>query len=278
MRGLIGMGVAALAIGLAGGVRAQDEECGGADTPCEIADGTYHLRVPDGWDGQSPLPVLIFYHGFRGNGRSILGSGGLETDFSDAGFLLVAPNGVVRESDGVRMYPARIGVMRDDVAFTLAVLDDVEARLPIDRTRLYASGFSAGGSMASLLACEVGDQLAGMVAVAGALREPNPTECAGLAGLRVMQVHGFTDGQVPLEGRRIRDWHQGSVWESLDRARERNGCRSNPDGIEIGDGWRRRDWDTSCSGGGEVRFLLHDGGHGLPPGWTAEARRFFEGG
>ena len=91
-----------------------------------------------------------------------------------------------------------------------------------------------------------------------------------------MQVHGFADGQVPLEGRGIRDWHQGSVWEALDRAREANGCRSNPDSIDISDDFRSRSWDESCVLAA-VRIDLHDGGHGLPPGWTGRAKAFFEG-
>ncbi|WP_179380450.1 alpha/beta hydrolase family esterase [Jannaschia marina] len=255
---------------------AQEMPCG-PDAPCEIETGSYHLVVPAGWDGEAPLPALIFYHGHRGSGAQVFRSQGLRESFADAGYLLIAPNGVRPEGQDYFTNPAREGAPRDEVAFTLAILDDVAARLPLDRARVFASGFSAGGSMAWLMACEAGEHLAGMVSVAGALRRPNPTGCAGLEGLPVMQVHGFADAQVPFEGRAIRDWHQGSVWEALARARERNGCRSNPDEITLTEGFRLRDWDASCSGG-RVRLALHDGGHGLPRGWTELARRFLEGG
>lgn len=245
------------------------QDCG-PQTPCEIDGGSYHLRLPD---GAGPHPVLIWYHGHRGNGASIHRGGGLERDFLEQGYALLAPNGF-RRGDGARSYPARAGAPRDDVAFTLAALEAAGARAELDRARVYAGGFSAGGSMAWLLACEVGDRLAGMVSVAGALRRPNPTECAGLAGLPVLQIHGFADGQVPFEGRRIRDWHQGSVWETLDRARNANGCRSNPDEIEAGPVFRSRIWDASCSGA-TVQLEVHDGGHGLPRGWTERAQAFF---
>ena len=62
----------------------------------------------------------------------------------------------------------------------------------------------------------------------------------------------------------------------LERARGANGCRTNPDTIEIGTQFRTRLWDASCSGA-PVRLDLHDGGHGLPQGWTARARAFLEG-
>lgn len=246
------------------------QDCG-ADAPCEIEGGSYHLRLPDG-DG--PHPVLIWYHGHRGNGASIHRGGGLAQDFLANGYALLAPNGF-RRDDGARSYPARAGSPRDDVAFTFAALEAAGTRADLDLDRVYAGGFSAGGSMAWLLACTSGDRLAGMVSVAGALRRPNPTDCAGLAGLPVMQVHGFGDGQVPFEGRGIRDWHQGSVWDILDRAREANGCRSNPDEIDISSEFRMRIWDASCSGAA-VRLDVHDGGHGLPKGWTARAREFLE--
>ena len=246
------------------------QDCG-PDAPCEIEGGSYHLRLPSG-DG--PHPVLIWYHGHRGNGASIHRGGGLQRDFLENGYALLAPNGYQPEG-GARSYPAREGSTRDDVAFTFTVLEEVAAKVSIDLDQVYVGGFSAGGSMAWLLACEAGDRLAGMVSVAGALRRPNSTDCAGLAGLPIMQVHGFGDAQVPFEGRTIRDWHQGSLWDSLEFARTANRCRSNPDAIEIEDDFRVRLWDESCELG-PVRLDIHDGGHGLPQGWTARAFSFFE--
>lgn len=246
------------------------QDCG-PERPCEIESGSYHLRLPE---GEGPHPALIWYHGHRGNGASIHRDGGLQRDFLEQGYALLAPNGYQSEN-GVRSYPARDGAPRDDVAFTFSVLKEAGKRADIDLGRVYVGGFSAGGSMAWLLACEAGDQLAGMVSVAGALRRPNQTDCSGLEGLPIIQFHGFSDSQVPFEGRAIGDWHQGSLWEVLDQARAANGCRSNPDEIEIDQSYRTRIWEESCDGA-PVRLDLHDGGHGLPQGWPARARVFFE--
>ena len=226
-------------------------------------------------EGDGPHPVLIWYHGANGTGGSIHRSGGLQRDFLEQGYALVAPNGQGRPDRARFFFPGRDGSARDDVAFTFEVLEAASERANLDMTRLYAAGFSAGGSMAWLLACEAGDRLSGMVSIAGALRRPNSTDCSGLEGLPIMQVHGFLDAQVPLEGRAIRDWHQGSVWQSLERARAANGCRSNPDGLGIDEGFRVRVWDRSCRGA-PVRIDIHDGAHGLPQGWTARARDFLE--
>ncbi|MEP5731396.1 MAG: alpha/beta fold hydrolase [Sulfitobacter sp.] len=246
----------------------------GPDAPCEIDGGSYYLKVPE---GQGPHPVLIWFHGANSSGSSIHRQGGLQRDFLENGYALLAPNGQTRAGRNPDrfFFPGRDGSSRDDVAFTFAVLDAAKAQANLDLTRVYAAGFSAGGSMAWLLACKAGDRLSGMISVAGALRSPNATDCSGLAGLPVMQVHGFADGQVPLEGRGIRDWHQGSVWEILARARRANGCRTHPDEITVDNDFRSRVWAQSCANA-SVRIDLHDGGHGLPQGWTSRARVFLE--
>lgn len=246
------------------------QECG-PEIPCEIEGGSYHLRIPE---GEGPHPVLVWFHGHSGNGRSIHSQSGLSAVFSADGWVLVAPNGRRTEA-GARTFPGVDGSARDDVAFVRAILEDVRERVSMDDAQVFAAGFSAGGSMVWLFACEAGTQLAGMVAVSGALRRPNSTECAGLEGLPIMHIHGFTDKTVPFEGRIISDWHQGSIWDAMSKARTANGCRSNPDQIWIEDTYRTRVWDRSCLKA-PIQLEINDGGHGLPSGWVQRALAFFK--
>ena len=46
----------------------------GFESPCEVDAGFYLRRLPAGWDGRSPLPVVVFYHGY-GAATSVYGSG-----------------------------------------------------------------------------------------------------------------------------------------------------------------------------------------------------------
>ena len=247
----------------------------GPDAACEIENGSYHLRVPAGWDGVSPLPALVFFHGHNATGGMIFRAGGLKADFLDQGYLLIAPNGEPIQGRKTRRWPAHAGGARDDVAFTRAVVADAKARLPIDPARIYAAGFSAGGSMVWQLACFAAAEFSGFVSVSGALRRPNPSTNCPNAPVRFLHIHGFSDAQVPFEGRGIRDWHQGDVFDALAQARRANACRSNPDDIEVDEPFRCRSWQDSCAAGA-VRLCIHDGGHGLPRGWTARARAWFE--
>ncbi|MEO0865081.1 MAG: alpha/beta fold hydrolase [Pseudomonadota bacterium] len=246
----------------------------GPDLPCQIENGSYHMDLPASAD--EPLPVLIFFHGHNATGKMIF-RGGLQSDFKDKGYALIAPNGTMIQGRQTRRWAGRVGTARDDVAFALDVLADAATRADLDLGRVYVAGFSAGGSMAWLMACRAAERFAGFVSVSGALRRPNPTDNCPNAPVRFLHIHGFSDAQVPLEGRNIRDWHQGSVWDSLSLARTANQCRSNPDAFDMGERFRCRTWADSC-GAGAIRFCGHDGGHGLPRGWTTLARDWFEGG
>ena len=265
----------------------------GEDAPCQVegpvegpaedtagdptSGGEYYLSFPAGWDGQTPLPVLVFFHGHNSSGVSVINSGGIRSAFGDHGYLVVAPNGATMPGRTTRAWPARDtgGQGRDDVAFTLAVVDDVIAHYPVDESRILVGGFSAGGSMAWLMGCKVGNRFAGYVSVAGALRRPVPADACAGGPFRMMHIHGFNDGQVPLEGRGIRDWHQGDVGASLALLRATNQCRSNPHAIDMGDRYWCRVWNE-CESGLDIEFCLHPGGHGLPAGWGDLARAWFE--
>ena len=153
---------------------------------------TIILSFPDGWDGTSPLPTLLFFHGHNSSGESVL-KGGLRQTFNDAGYLIIAPNGAIMPGRDLRAWPARKvpSGWRDDVEFVLAVMQDVENNYPIDQERLLVSGFSAGGSMAWLLACEHGQRFAGFASVAGALRQPTPSEDCKGGPVRMLHIHGL---------------------------------------------------------------------------------------
>lgn len=243
--------------------------------PCQVEGGDYLLSFPPDWDGVTALPSLVFFHGHNASAVSTVRSGGVRRSFVDRGYLLIAPNGAQRAS-GVRSFPARpgFGGGRNDIAFTMSILEDVAKRVPLDKARVAVSGFSAGGSMAWMMGCYAGSHFSAVLSVAGALRRENPSLCPDPVA-RGLQVHGFADAQVPHEGRAIRDWHQGDVHETMALMRRSLGCRSNPTAINVGT-WRSRVWDR-CERG-NLAYLEHDGGHGLPRGWSDIAREWLETG
>ena len=63
----------------------------------------------------------------------------------------------------------------DDVGFVDAIMADVGARLPIDRHRVYASGFSNGANFTARLSVERSNRLAAVAYSAGGLEEAQDT-------------------------------------------------------------------------------------------------------
>lgn len=251
----------------------------GMDEPCAVTGGDYYLSYPDDWDGESPLPAIVFFHGHNSSGQSAMKSQTIKRVFVDNGYLLIAPNGEKMQGRNTRRWPARpvaAGEWRDDVAFTMDVMEDVANRVPLEADHVLVSGFSAGGSMAWMMACYEGDNFAGFASVAGALRRPVPQEVCPAGPVRMMQIHGFADNQVPFEGRGIGDWHQGDVFESLAILRETNECQTNPTAINLDDEFWCRIWQ-GCASHRDIQFCMHDGGHGLPAGWAEITREWFEG-
>lgn len=262
--------------------------------PCEISGengGTYYLTYPEGWDGKTKLKPFVFFHGHNGSGKGIAKNKNLARNLGESGYVLVAPDGPLfkfrgRSTRGWAARPEGASPRgeRDDVAFVEHVLDDIAERVPTLEDSTVLSGFSSGGSMAWYVACYSTRNYAAVAAVAGGLRRPLPVstgsdatgailrECPGGAR-KMLHIHGFADGQVPLEGRGIRAWHQGDVFEGLSVQRTTNKCGSKPTKIETEGKFWCRNWN-GCETGKSVRFCLHSGGHGMPAGWLDQALKW----
>jgi polyhydroxybutyrate depolymerase len=249
----------------------------GYESPCEVDKGYYLYRQPAGWDGKAPLPVVVFYHGYGATAEEVMGDTGLVDAVAGVGALLVAPNGIGKAwSFGAGGMPKE----RDDVAFTKAVLDDLEQRFPVDKTRVMATGFSIGGSMTWWLACELPGRFTGFAPIAGAFWMPLPEECpAGPVSIR--HIHGTNDKTVPMKGRSVAGgkFTQGDVMESWKRRKAWDGCPDKPDFEEAKAQLTCQTWSAqSCKSGHALTLCLHPGAHEIESSWVADGFRWMESG
>src|SRR5271166_323050 len=207
---------------------ARDVHACGADLPCLVQGGAYLVRPPAGWDGRSALPTVVFFHGWMQSASDVMRDESMARVTSDLGVLLVAPDG----AGHTWSFPGSPGHYRDEFAFIRAVLDDVEARFPIDTRRLWASGFSQGGSMVWYAARFLGDRFAAFVPVAGDFWEPPPPTCpSGPASLR--HIHGLADETFPTSGRAVAEHsHQGNLWQGWALWLRTDGCVAPPDRVD----------------------------------------------
>ena len=248
------------------GVTAASARACDRDTPCTVGAGSYHVAVPAGWDGRSSLPALIFFHGYGSSGTSVMGNQALVDAMDRMGVLLIAPNGVQRTWAHVGSPSSA----RDEIAFLDTLLTDIRSRWPVDDDRLWASGFSQGGSMAWDAACYRGSAFAGFAPIAGAFWQPLPEACPD-GPVRMRHVHGLTDRVVPMAGRPIADrFRQGDVLDGFAVWRQTNGCAAEPDRVEDIADLRCQAWDD-CASGLPLQLCLHEGGHSIRTEWVVDA-------
>ena len=176
---------------------------------------TYRLFVPPGYDGRTALPLVLDLHGSGGNSAGQARTSGMETVAAKENFAVASLQG-----DGGRWNVPIDSSRPDDVAYVGDVIDHAAARLCIDRTRVYATGFSGGARMSSLLACKLNNRIAAIAPVAG-LRWPAP--CEGRA-IPVLTFHGLADPQNTYDGKARAEWVE-SVPEALAGWAQYNGCK-----------------------------------------------------
>jgi polyhydroxybutyrate depolymerase len=147
----------------------------------------------------------------------------------------------------------------DDVTYVADVITHVAARVCTDEARVYATGFSGGGRMSSLLACQLGSRIAAVAPVSG-LRFPGP--CTGRP-VPVLTFHGLADPQNPYDGHaagRGGEWLE-SVPDALASWARHDACKSDAI-LEDPPGPLSTMRYEGCAKGTEVRMIRIDGlGH-----------------
>ena len=235
--------------------QAQATDCH-AEVPCLLGDRSYHVKEPDDWDGVTPLPVLLHFHGWARQGTLIVKHGRISGATRRRGVLLLAPNGQNKTWD---FWRADTG----DVDFAAAVIEDAATRYPIDRDQIFVSGYSYGSAMAWRFVCENGNGVAALLAVAGTLQQ---SETCAQAPREVRHVHGTKDTVMDFPfGPEGDTTHPVRLW------RDRLGCAEGkaygPWRITKHDEFTRTVWED-CSDG-RVVLDVHGAGHYIPRGWIA---------
>src|SRR5262245_39737575 len=244
--------------------------CPGPTDPCLIDHGDYYALTPADWDGHRPLPAVLFFHGYGASAKDFVDDPSFVRAFADQGVLLVVPDS---EGKGWRRRPPEEG--RDELAFVDAMRDDLLRRFPIDRTRIAASGFSAGGALVLELACQRGPDYKGFIVLAGSFSRPVPGDCPG-GPVNLLQIHGRADTAVPLAGLERDGRHMAPVSEGMASFRRQDGCAPAADRSEPGPSGQICELWDHCASGRQLGFCLHEGGHLMPEGWIGQAARWLD--
>ncbi|MCA9213073.1 MAG: hypothetical protein KDB27_08410 [Planctomycetales bacterium] len=168
------------------------------------------VYVPDGYTAETAWPLVINMHGATSNStqqRSI----SRMNPVADAENFLVAYPEAVGGFWNDTLSPSR----PDDIGFIGAMVDQVNADFEVDSSRVYATGFSQGGSMSYLLANALPDRIAAIASVSGSpgirdddgslpvdlTRAPTSTRAVPiLYFVGTADTEQFAGGRIPVNG------------------------------------------------------------------------------
>ena len=201
----------------------------------------YELHLPKGKAPAEPAPLVLVFHGGGGNAANAMRMSGMNAKADAEGFIVAYPDGSGPRPDALLTWNAwrccgpALDKKVDDVAFVRALVDDLARHYPVDRKRVYATGFSNGAMLTYRLGCELGDVFAAIAPVAGAL---NSYDCGTGPKVSVIAFHGTADKHVRFEG--------GLPEIQFDRHKRAD------NGVQFAiDTWKKRD---ACSGEPSVGF------------------------
>jgi polyhydroxybutyrate depolymerase len=225
---------------------------------------------------------VLAFHGGGGNARQFQETSRIAELADQEGFLAIFPDGT--GLIGLHFWNAgnccgRARLLNvDDVGFVAAVLDDLDGRASINTTRIYATGHSNGAMMSYRLAVELGNRLAAIAPVGGAM---NLAEFRPVRAIPVLHIHSADDPRAlyeggegpPFPGTNQTTVHR-PVEEGLALWRGVNGCPATPvvvrelaggaTGPDAAHTATLRRWEPCMSGAPVELWRLTVAGHGWP--------------
>lgn len=230
----------------------------------------FSVAAPDRAVGDEPVPLIVNLHGARATAEQQQATSELATRGPEAGFVVVAPQAL-----GARPIWS-LTADGPDITYVQDLVDEVEQRLCIDRSRVYLTGFSMGGMLSMRLACTAPDRFAAVAAVSG---EIDYDDCPTTGRPPLLAFHGTADTVVRLDGSldpgvalSIPFPDEPPRVEIVRRWAQATGCTVPPEETEIPPDVEHQHYD--CTDSAVELYLIDGGGHTWPgstPGPYTEA-------
>jgi poly(3-hydroxybutyrate) depolymerase/glycerophosphoryl diester phosphodiesterase len=237
--------------------------------------GDVFRTVPPGYDGTTPLPLVLDLHGWSEPAVIQVVFSDLSAYGASHGFITLVPE----ISRVVPRWDTRL--TGTDIAWIAALIDDTEQTTCVDQRRVYVTGMSNGAMMTSTLACTMADRIAAVATVAGVR---SPTGCAPQRPIPLLAIHGTDDPFLAYNGgygpkvaglpapdgkgtlgstRLTSDDEPKAVPAMMAEWAARNGCNEVTTGIAVSTDVTATRW--TCDAGADTElYTVQGGGHSWP--------------
>ncbi|MGB0850394.1 MAG: T9SS type A sorting domain-containing protein [Bacteroidia bacterium] len=161
----------------------------------------YITYIPANYTGKKAVPIVLNFHGLTMSATVQMELGDFRSIADTAGFLIIHPQGLVHNGQthwnigGITK-----GSQVDDLGFVNRLLDTLIKEYNVDTIRIYSTGYSNGGGMSHLLACQLSDRIAAIASVAGTMTFEVYDSCNAQRPVPVLQIHGTNDQSSKYDG------------------------------------------------------------------------------
>ena len=160
----------------------------------------YYLYVPNALKPNSPM--IISCHGMNQDYNYQKTQTQLPSMADTASFVVGYPVGIAGSAWGTSYSTGWDIEGMTDVNFMLDIIDAVKADYDIDKTRVYLSGFSLGGTFVYHAINVAADKFAAFAPVSGynPFNSPEPNSTASSRPVPIIHVHGDADNVMYYSG------------------------------------------------------------------------------
>ena len=163
----------------------------------------YIVYVPDSYDGDASVPLMLNFHGFGQRADQYLKFADMRSLADSENFILIYPQGTLLDGDphwnaGLKSDTNKSDA--DDFGFVEALINEISSNYRIDPARVYSCGYSNGAFFTYALACYNSDKIAAIGSVAGTMMEETYNNCNPSHPTAMINIHGTSDAYVPYGG------------------------------------------------------------------------------
>ena len=147
----------------------------------------YYVSLPK--DTSKPVPIIINFHGFLSHAMDQQGFSQMDNYAHQNGIGVIYPEGVKRS------WNVGKAILNDenDIGFVNALIDSVSLKYNIDSNRIYACGFSNGGTFSYELICGLSNKIAAFGSVGGNFSINENRLCNIEREIPLIHIHGTRD-------------------------------------------------------------------------------------
>jgi len=147
----------------------------------------YYISLPK--NTSKPVPLIINFHGFLDHAINQKEFSQMDNYAHQNGVGVVYPEGINRS------WNVGKAILNDenDIGFVNTLIDSVSSKYNIDSNRIYACGFSNGGSFSYELMCSLSNKIAAFGSVGGNFSINENRLCNIDREIPLIHIHGTRD-------------------------------------------------------------------------------------